>query len=361
MKLSTITGAAILFAAASASADSCRQAQTTDFNYLAGPKKTVIFTNAAKALKVKPYTWKRVFFTPGAGQFKGQICADSWNVNAVQIGQPEECEKSEAFITVTGNAAGTASVALTQGNDITTTVSTSQSTTHSAGLDVNLEMSVGAFFLFAGAKTSVTTHVGYDFTTGKDTSTTESDPQTTTVTRTITGVGNGNTCQIAVEQATCRFRSQAYIPLVLSGWLGFEFDKAIKVRIDRPALKTWYVDVAKIAKAPHRSQMLPLSVEGSVVTKGNTDASCHGPHGEVHPSKVTGVKKAAPKKAPAKKPAAPRKKGGKKARSELPAVEEEQVEIAARDEAFDWDRITAADLYTRDEIRDQIVDGVAGQ
>ncbi|KAJ3172156.1 hypothetical protein HDU88_006971 [Geranomyces variabilis] len=360
MKLSTITGAAILFAAASASADSCRQAQTTDWNFLAAPKKNIILTNAAKALKVKPHSWKRVFFTPGAGQFKGTICADSWNVNAVQIGQPEECEKSEAFITVTGNAEGTASVSLAQGNDVSTTVTTSQSSTHSAGLDVGLEMSVGAFFLFAGAKTSVTTHVNYAFTTGKDVSTTESDPQTTTVTRTITGVGKGNTCKIAVQQATCRFRSQAYIPLTLRGWLGIEFPNAIKVRNDKPALHTWYVDLSKLAKGPNRSQMLPLNVAGSVVTKGNTDASCYAANGQVHPSKVTAVKKAAPKKAPAKKPAAA-KKGGKKARSELPAVEEETVEIAARDEAFDWDRITEADLYTRDEIIGQVVDGEVEQ
>ncbi|KAI8590207.1 hypothetical protein BDZ88DRAFT_451317 [Geranomyces variabilis] len=41
-----------------------------------------------------------------------------------------------------------------------------------------------------------------------------------------------------------------------------------------PALKTWYVNLAKLALGPTRSQMLPLDITGSMVAMGSTDATC---------------------------------------------------------------------------------------
>ncbi|KAJ3172326.1 GrpE protein 1, mitochondrial [Geranomyces variabilis] len=321
MKLATVTAAALLATAATASAGSCRQAQTADWNFLAGNKRNIILTNAAKALEVKPYSWTRVLSTPGAGEFKGTICASGWGLEAVRVGAPEKCESSAAHFTVTGNAEGTASVALAQGNDVSTTTTVSESATHSAGLDVALSATVGGELFISELGGSVTTRIAGSFTTGKATTIVESDPQTTTITRTITSLVPGKTCTISVQQATCRFWAQTYVPLTLNGWLGIEFPKAFKVRPDRPALKTWYVKLDQLAKGPNRSQMLPLKITGSAISKGNTDANCVEAGGKKHATAVT-----------------------KAARS---AARTEMVEMEERD--------SSSDLEIRDD--ESIVDG----
>ncbi|KAJ3153248.1 hypothetical protein HDU89_000877 [Geranomyces variabilis] len=270
---SIVTITALLFTA-SASADSCRQAQTTDWNLLNGVKRNIILTNAAKALNVQPYSWTRVFFIPGAGQLSGTICADGWNVNATQIGEPSRCDASAAFITVTGNATGYAEVQIDSGDEVTTSTTVSESATHSAGLDVDLNLDLGASVLMAGISRKVMTTVTADFTTGTAQTIDETSDQTVSIYRLVEGLGPGKTCQISIEHATCRFRARAYVPLTLSGWLGIEFATAFKVRDDRPALKTWYVNLAKVALGPTRSQMLPLNITGSMVAMGSTDATC---------------------------------------------------------------------------------------
>ncbi|KAJ3162261.1 hypothetical protein HDU88_006745 [Geranomyces variabilis] len=354
MKLTTITAAALLATAATASAGSCRQAQTADWNFLAGNKRNIILTNAAKALKVKPYSWTRVFFTPGAGEFKGTICANGFDVKAVQVGTPEKCESSAAHFTVTGNAVGMASVTLSQGNDISTTTTVSESATHSAGLDVALSATVGGKLFITELGGSVTTKIEASFTTGKATTIVESDPQTTTVTRTITGLGPGKTCTISVQQATCRFRSRAYVPLTLNGWLGIEFKKAFKVRPDRPALKTWYVQLDKLAKGPNRSQMLPLQITASVIAKGNTDANCVETSGKKHATAVTATKKNTSKKIV-------KKAARSAARAEM--VEMEERDSSSGLEIRDNEFVVDGDLFARDDIEfftaDEVADGHA--
>ncbi|KAJ3166431.1 hypothetical protein HDU88_003299 [Geranomyces variabilis] len=243
MRIASIATITALLFTASASADSCRQAQTTDWNFLTGAKRNIILTNAAKALNVQAYSWTRVFFISGAGKFRGSICADGWSVNATQIGEPSRCDASAAFITVMGNATGYAEVQINSGDEVTTS-------------------------------TTVMTTVSADFTTGTAQTIDESSDQTVSIYRLVEGLGPGKTCQISIEHATCRFRARAYVPLTLSGWLGIEFATAFKVRDDRPALKTWYVILASLALGPTRSQMLPLDITGSMVAMGSTDATC---------------------------------------------------------------------------------------
>ncbi|KAI8917765.1 hypothetical protein DFJ77DRAFT_457745 [Powellomyces hirtus] len=355
MKFATITTAAVvLTAASSVAADTCRQAQTQDWNFMAGSKKTVILKNAAKALNVLPNSWKRVFFTPGAGQFKGRICADGWGASARQVGIPEKCDASATYITVTGNAEGTASVAISQGNDISTTVTSTESKSHSTGLDVNLEMSFGGAFFITGAKTAFTTKISNDFTLGKSTAVQQSDPQTTTITRTITDLGPGKTCTIAVDQATCRFRGAGHIPLTLSGWLGIEFPSPMKLRMDRPALRTWYVRLETLAKGPTRSQMLPISVTGSVISKGNTDATCKTIDGRKLPTRVTGNAKPTARKPAVRKPAV-RKPAARKPATAKPAVRKPTRRDETDSFIADVDEQSSTDLFTRDE---KVVDDI---
>ncbi|KAI8590206.1 hypothetical protein BDZ88DRAFT_473059 [Geranomyces variabilis] len=168
MRIASIVTITALLFTASASADSCRQATDHRLEFL--HRRQTQHHPAQRRQSTQRATLlpdpRGVFFIPRAGEFRGTICADGWNVNATQIGEPSRCDASAAFITVTGNATGYAEVQTDSGDKVTTSTTVSESATDSAGLDVDLSLDLGASVLMAGVSREAMTTVSADFTTG---------------------------------------------------------------------------------------------------------------------------------------------------------------------------------------------------